>query len=84
MDKYDIIMDGLDNPQARYILSDACVIAKKPLVSGSALKWEGMATVYNFNGSPCYRCIYPKPTPAEFVTNCSDGGVIGMLPGIIG
>lgn len=84
MDKFDIIMDGLDNPQAWYILSDACVLANKPLVSGSALKWEGMVTVYNFNGSPCYWCIYPIPTPPECVTNCSDGGVIGMIPGIIG
>lgn len=77
-------MDGLDNPKTRYILNDACVIAGKALVSGSALKWEGMCSVYNLEGGPCYRCLYGKPTPPECVTNCSDGGVVGMIPGIIG
>jgi adenylyltransferase and sulfurtransferase len=81
---YDVIMDGLDNPKSRYILNDACVLNNKPLVSGSALKWEGMASVYNHSGSSCYRCVYPTPTPAKLVTNCADGGVIGMIPGIIG
>ena len=81
---YDIIMDGLDNPKSRYILNDACVLNNKPLVSGSALKWEGMVSVYNYKDSSCYRCVYPTPTPAKLVTNCADGGVIGMIPGIIG
>ncbi|CAI2371710.1 unnamed protein product [Moneuplotes crassus] len=81
---YDIIMDGLDNPKARYILNDACVLHGKPMVSGSALKWEGMVSVYNYKDSSCYRCVYPTPTPAKLVTNCADGGVIGMIPGIIG
>jgi len=54
------------------------------MVSGSALKWEGMVSVYNYQGSSCYRCVYSKPTPAKLVTNCADGGVIGMIPGIIG
>lgn len=81
---YDIVMDGLDNPKSRYILNDAWVLSGKPLVSGSALKWEGMVSVYNYKGSSCYRWIYPTPTPAKLVTNCADGGVIGMIPGIIG
>lgn len=82
--EYDIVMDGLDNPKARYILNDACVLHNVPMVSGSALKWEGMVSVYNYKGSSCYRCVYPTPTPAKLVTNCADGGVIGMIPGIIG
>lgn len=60
------------------------MLNNKPMVSGSALKWEGMVSVYNYKGSSCYRCVYPKPTPAKLVTNCADGGVIGMIPGIIG
>ena len=81
---YDIVMDGLDNPKSRYILNDAWVLSGKPMVSGSALKWEGMVSVYNYKGSSCYRWIYPTPTPAKLVTNWADGGVIGMIPGIIG
>lgn len=59
-------------------------MAKKPLVSGSALRFEGQLTVYNFGDGPCYRCLYPTPPPPEMVTNCSDGGVLGAVPGIIG
>ena len=81
---YDIVMDGLDNPKARYILNDAWVFNGKPMVSGSALKWEGMVSVYNYKGSSWYRWVYPEPTPAKLVTNWADGGVIGMIPGIIG
>uniref|UniRef100_T1IQK8 Ubiquitin activating enzyme 4 n=1 Tax=Strigamia maritima TaxID=126957 RepID=T1IQK8_STRMM len=67
-----------------YLLNDACVLAEKPLVSGSALRFEGQLTVYNYNGGPCYRCLFPNPPPPEAVTNCSDGGVIGSVPGMIG
>ena len=81
---WDIVMDGSDNAATRYLINDACVIAKKPLVSGSALQWEGQITVLNFLDGPCYRCLYPKPPPAAAVTNCSDGGVVGMVPGLIG
>lgn len=82
---YDIVVDGTDNPMARYLLSDACVLLKKPLVSGSALRFEGQITVYNYDQeTPCYRCVFPEPPPAGTVTNCADGGVLGVVPGIIG
>lgn len=81
---YDIVVDATDNVATRYLLNDACVLLGKPLVSGSALRWEGQLTVYGYKGGPCYRCLYPNPPPKETVTNCSDGGVIGMVPGIIG
>ncbi|XP_052769106.1 adenylyltransferase and sulfurtransferase MOCS3-like [Mya arenaria] len=82
--RYDIVLDATDNVATRYLLNDACVIAGKPLVSGSALRFEGQLTVYNHERGPCYRCLYPKPPPPEMVTNCSDGGVLGVVPGIIG
>ncbi|XP_064622456.1 adenylyltransferase and sulfurtransferase MOCS3-like [Lineus longissimus] len=82
--QYDIIVDATDNVATRYLLNDACVLAKKPLVSGSALRLEGQLTVYNYLNGPCYRCLYPKPPPPKMVTNCSDGGVLGVVPGIIG
>ncbi|XP_054165450.1 adenylyltransferase and sulfurtransferase MOCS3-like [Oppia nitens] len=83
--KYDIIIDGTDNPMTRYLLSDVCVINKKPLVSGSALRFDGQLTVYNFDSNtPCYRCLFPSPPPVGTVTNCSDGGVLGVIPGTIG
>jgi adenylyltransferase/sulfurtransferase len=90
------VLDATDNVATRYLLNDACVLANKPLVSGSALRFEGQVcikqpynekisfhylfqlTVYNHNGGPCYRCLYPKPPPPETVTNCSDGGVVGV------
>ncbi|XP_041350607.1 adenylyltransferase and sulfurtransferase MOCS3-like [Gigantopelta aegis] len=81
---YDVVLDATDNVATRYLLNDACVLTKKPLVSGSALRFEGQLTVYNYQGGPCYRCLYPKPPPPETVTNCSDGGVLGVVPGIIG
>lgn len=83
--KYDIIIDGTDNPMTRYLLSDVCVLNKKPLVSGSALRFDGQLTVYNYDSNtPCYRCLFPTPPPSGTVTNCSDGGVLGVVPGIIG
>ncbi|KAI8910532.1 adenylyltransferase [Powellomyces hirtus] len=81
---WDIVVDATDNVATRYLLNDACVLLNKPLVSGSALRMDGQLTVYNYDGGPCYRCIFPKPPPAETVTNCSDGGVLGVVPGIIG
>ncbi|XP_061174643.1 adenylyltransferase and sulfurtransferase MOCS3-like [Saccostrea echinata] len=81
---YDIVLDASDNVATRYLLNDACILSKKPLVSGSALRFEGQLTVYGYKGGPCYRCLYPKPPPPETVTNCSDGGVLGVVPGIIG
>ncbi|KAK2145588.1 hypothetical protein LSH36_670g01043 [Paralvinella palmiformis] len=82
--QYDIVLDATDNVATRYLLNDGCVLAGKPLVSGSALRFEGQLTIYNYKGGPCYRCLFPKPPPPETVTNCSDGGVLGVVPGIIG
>ncbi|XP_067222738.1 adenylyltransferase and sulfurtransferase MOCS3 [Chanodichthys erythropterus] len=82
--QYDIVADCSDNVPTRYLVNDACVLARKPLVSASALRMEGQLTVYNYRGGPCYRCLYPSPPPPETVTNCSDGGVLGVVPGIMG
>uniref|UniRef100_A0A8C7J783 Adenylyltransferase and sulfurtransferase MOCS3 n=1 Tax=Oncorhynchus kisutch TaxID=8019 RepID=A0A8C7J783_ONCKI len=81
---YDIVADCSDNVPTRYLVNDACVLSGKPLVSASALRMEGQLTVYNYRGGPCYRCLYPKPPPPEMVTNCSDGGILGVVPGIMG
>nr|CAD2142943.1 unnamed protein product [Meloidogyne enterolobii] len=82
---YDIVADCSDNVATRYLINDACVLTGKPLVSGSALGWEGQLTVYN-NGQkcPCYRCIFPEPPSPEMVTSCSEGGVLGPVVGVIG
>ncbi|KAF6717904.1 Adenylyltransferase and sulfurtransferase MOCS3 [Oryzias melastigma] len=72
------------NVPTRYLVNDACVLSGKPLVSASALRMEGQLTVYNYHGGPCYRCLYPAPPPPQTVTNCSDGGVLGVVPGIMG
>lgn len=82
--EYDVVIDATDNVATRYLLNDACVLYNKPLVSGSALRLEGQLTVYNYENGPCYRCLFPVPPPPETVTNCSDGGVLGVVPGIIG
>ncbi|KAL9952169.1 hypothetical protein ACROYT_G039384 [Oculina patagonica] len=81
---YDVVLDATDNVATRYLLNDACVLAGKPLVSGSALRFEGQLTVYNHDGGPCYRCLFPSPPPPESVGNCSDTGVLGPVPGVIG
>ncbi|KAI7828867.1 hypothetical protein BC939DRAFT_393792 [Gamsiella multidivaricata] len=78
IDAYDIVIDATDNVATRYLLNDACVLNKKPLVSGSALRFDGQLTIYNYHGGPCYRCLFPKPPPSATVTNCSDGGVLGV------
>uniref|UniRef100_A0A4W3JXB6 Adenylyltransferase and sulfurtransferase MOCS3 n=1 Tax=Callorhinchus milii TaxID=7868 RepID=A0A4W3JXB6_CALMI len=79
-----LFLDCSDNVPTRFLVNDTCVLSGKPLVSASALRFEGQLTVYNYNGGPCYRCLYPKPPPAETVTNCADGGVLGVVPGIMG
>lgn len=81
---YNVIVDCSDNVATRYLINDACVLNNKPLVSGSAIKWEGQLTVYNYNKGPCYRCIFPTPPPPEAVLNCGDGGVLGAITGTIG
>ena len=81
---FDIIVDATDNVATRYLLNDACVFHSKPLVSGSAIRMEGQLTILNYNDGPCYRCLFPIPPPPETVTNCSDGGVLGVVPGLVG
>jgi adenylyltransferase/sulfurtransferase len=71
------VLDATDNVATRYLLNDVCVMHRKPLVSGSALRMEGQLTVYHYGGGPCYRCLFPKPPPPETVTRCADGGVLG-------
>ena len=83
--RFDIIVDATDNAITRYLVNDACVLAKKPLVSGAALRFDGQLTTYNYgNDCPCYRCLFPTPASPATVTNCGDGGVLGTIPGIIG
>ncbi|KAG8492692.1 hypothetical protein CXB51_010341 [Gossypium anomalum] len=81
---YDIVVDATDNAPSRYMISDCCVVLGKPLVSGAALGLEGQLTVYNYNGGPCYRCLFPTPPPTTACQRCSDSGVLGVVPGIIG
>lgn len=82
--KYDIIVDGSDNFQTRYLTNDAAVLTKKPLVFGAIFKFEGQVSVFNFQDGPTYRCLFPTPPSANSIPNCSDIGVLGVLPGIIG
>ncbi len=81
---YDIVADGADNFATRYLVNDACVLEGKPLVSASILAFEGQLAVYNHDGGPCYRCLFPVPPPAGVVPSCAEGGVLGILPGVMG
>lgn len=81
---YDVVIDGTDNFPTRYLVNDACVFQKKPNIYGSIFRFDGQATVfYPFKG-PCYRCLYPEPPPPGMVPSCAEGGVLGVLPGMIG
>lgn len=82
--QYDIIVDGTDNFATRYLSNDACLITNKPLVFGSIYKFEGQVSVFNYNNGPSYRCLFPNPPEKDAVPNCSEIGVLGVLPGIIG
>lgn len=81
---YDLILDCTDNPASRYLISDAAVLCGIPLVSASALKTEGQLCVLNFEGGPCYRCLFPVPPPANSVVACGDGGILGPVVGMMG
>lgn len=81
---YDIVVDGTDNFPTRYLVNDACVLLNKPNVYGSIFRFEGQATVFNYEGGPHYRDLYPEPPPPGMVPSCAEGGVLGILPGIIG
>ena len=81
---YDVVIDGTDNFPTRYLTNDACVLLGKPNVYGSIFRFEGQASVFNYEDSPCYRCLYPEPPPPGLVPSCAEGGVLGVLPGTIG
>lgn len=81
---YDIIVDGTDNFATRYLLNDACVLTNKIHVYGALYKFEGQVSVFNYNNGPTYRCLFPEPPPANTMPNCSEIGVLGVLPGIVG
>jgi len=81
---YDVVIDGSDNFPTRYLVNDACVLLKKPNVYGSIFRFEGHTSVFNYEGGPCYRCLFPNPPPRDAVPSCAEAGVLGVLPGIIG
>ena len=81
---YDIVADGTDNFPTRYLVNDACVLLSKPNVYGSVFRFEGQASVFATREGPCYRCLYPEPPPPGMVPSCAEGGVLGILPGLIG
>src|SRR5213596_1378354 len=81
---YDIVIDGTDNFPTRYLVNDACVLLRKPNVYGSIFRFDGQASVFVPFEGPCYRCLYPEPPPPGEVPSCAEGGVLGILPGLIG
>ena len=81
---YDVVVDGTDNFPTRYLVNDACVLLGTPNVYGSVFRWEGQVSVFATKGGPCYRCLFREPPPPGLVPNCAEGGVLGVLPGIIG
>ena len=84
VNRYDIVVDGTDNFPTRYLVNDACVFAGKPNVYGSIFRFEGQVSVFDASNGPCYRCLFPEPPPPGAVPSCAEGGVLGVLPGIIG
>ncbi len=84
MREFDVIVDGTDNFPTRYLVNDACVLLKKPYVYGSIFRFDGQVSVFDPLRGPCYRCLYPEPPPPGLVPSCAEGGVLGVLPGIIG
>jgi adenylyltransferase/sulfurtransferase len=81
---YDVIADGTDNFPTRYLVNDACVLLGKPNAYGSIFRFEGQASVFAAENGPCYRCLYPEPPPPGLVPSCAEGGVLGILPGLVG
>ena len=82
--RYDLVVDGTDNFPTRYLVNDACVLTRRPYVYGSIFRFEGQASIFAAENGPCYRCLYPEPPPPGLVPSCAEGGVLGVLPGIIG
>lgn len=83
IEPYDLVIDGTDNFPTRYLVNDACVLLNKPNIYGSIFRFDGQATVFNYQQGPCYRCLYPTPPPPGLVPSCAEGGVLGVLPAII-
>jgi rhodanese-related sulfurtransferase len=83
MGDYDIVVDGTDNFPTRYLTNDACVLLGRPNIHGSIFRFDGQATVFDASRGPCYRCLYPEPPPPGLVPSCAEGGVLGVLPGLI-
>ena len=81
---YDVVVDGTDNFPTRYLVNDACVMLGKPNVYGSVHRWEGQVSVFATRGGPCYRCLFREPPPPGLVPNCAEGGVLGVVPGVVG
>ncbi|MEK7299116.1 MAG: molybdopterin-synthase adenylyltransferase MoeB [Candidatus Margulisiibacteriota bacterium] len=84
LEPFDVVADGTDNFATRYLVNDACVLLGKPNVYGSIFRFEGQLSVFHYQGGPCYRCLYPEAPPAGLVPSCAEGGVLGVLPGVIG
>ena len=82
--RYDLVVDGTDNFPTRYLVNDACVLLGKPYVYGAVLRWEGQVALFAAPGGPCYRCLFREPPPPGLVPSCAEGGVLGVLPGIVG
>ncbi len=82
--EYDLVVDGTDNFRTRYLVNDACVLAGRPNFYGSVYRFEGQATVFCAPGGPCYRCLFPEPPPPGLVPSCAEGGVLGVVPGLVG
>ena len=81
--RYDVIVDGTDNFPTRYLTNDACVLLGKPNVHGAVFRFDGQATVFDARRGPCYRCLFPEPPPPGSVPSCAEGGVLGVLPGLV-
>ena len=84
LDGYDVVVDGTDNFPTRYLVNDASLHLRVPVIHGSIFRWEGQVTVFDPYRGPCYRCLFPEPPPPEFAPNCAEAGVLGVLPGVIG
>ena len=84
VEAYDVVVDGTDNFPARYLVNDACVLGRTPNVFGSVARFDGQAAVFAAPGGPCYRCLHPEPPPPGLIPSCAEGGVLGVLPGIVG
>lgn len=84
LEEYDLVIDGSDNFPTRYLVNDACILSRKKYIYGSVYQFEGQVSVFGAPSGPCYRCLFPEPPPPDEVPNCAEGGILGVLPGVIG